>query len=83
MSDRDESAVEVPNGMLAKFRYSITNLWDRFGQQDQIGIALAVNMLLTVFGILVYIWTDGILAFIGAVWGVLHVLAIIKWVAGL
>jgi len=79
----DESAVEVPNSTLAKLRYAITNLWDRFGQQEQIGIALAANLLFTVFGILLYIGTDGLLAFIGAVWAILHVLAILKWAVGL
>jgi len=74
---------DIPNSTLAKLRYAITNLWDRFGQQDRIGIALAVNMLFTVCGILVYSWADGLIAFAGAVWAILHVLAILKWVVGL
>jgi hypothetical protein len=74
---------DIPNSTLAKLRYAITNLWDRFGQQDRIGIALAVNLLFTVCGILVYSWGSGLVAFAGAVWAILHVLAILKWVVGL
>jgi hypothetical protein len=73
----------APDSSLGKLKFAITNLWDRFGQQDQIGVALAINMLFTVFGILVYIWAEGWIAFIGAVWAILHVIAVVKWFIGL
>jgi len=79
----DESAVEVPNSTLAKLRYSITNLWEDYGRQEQIGIAFAVNVGLTIIGTAIYATADGWIAFAGAVWAILHVLAIIKWVVGL
>jgi len=74
---------DIPNGTLAKLRYSITNLWDEYGNEESIPVALFINLLFTAVGVGIYLWFDGLVAFAGAVWAILHVLAILKWVVGL
>ena len=41
---------------------------------------LAINLLIAAPGAVVWYYTDGLLAFVGAVWVLLNVLPIVKWV---
>lgn len=68
---------------LYHLRESITNLWEEFGQTESALLGLAINTSLTLVGVAVYLTTDGLLAFAGAVWAILHILAIARWGANL
>lgn len=68
----------IPDGKLNKLTYSIGNLWEDFGQSDSLLLATAVNVALGALGLAVYLVADGIVAFAGAVWAILHALAIVR-----
>jgi hypothetical protein len=83
MSDRDESAVEVPNSTLAKLKFSITNLWDEYGNTGSLVGDLFIQLLTAASGITIYLLFDGYVGFAGVVLAILPLLAILKWVVGL
>lgn len=68
----------IPDGKLNTLTYAIRNLWEDFGQSDSLLLATAVNVALGALGLAVYLVVDGVVAFVGAVWAILHALAIIR-----
>lgn len=82
MTGEEELEDTMPTG-LDQLQYVIGNLWDEFGSTESPLLGLTINLGLTAIGVLVYSQTTGVVAFLGAVWAILHVLAIGKWVIGL
>lgn len=62
---------------------SISNLVSEFGSTDNVQLATALNVTLGLVGVGVWWATTGIPSFVGAVWAILHFLAIFRWVMGL
>jgi len=82
MSDEDEE-YDMPTGRVAQLQYSISNLIEDFGQTDSIGLGLVINLVMVGLGIVVWAAFSGLVAFVGAVFAIVHILAIVKWVLGL
>jgi len=82
MSDEDEE-YDMPTGRVAQLQYSISNLIEDFGQTDSIGLGLVINLFMVAMGIVIWAAFSGLVAFAGAVFAILHILAIVKWVLGL
>lgn len=68
---------------LDDLRHSVTNLWHEFGSTENVQLATALNVALGLVGVGVWWATTGIPSFLGAVWAILHFLAIFRWVMGL
>lgn len=79
MSDQNKLAEKLPHNL----RVSITNLWDQLGQSQNILIGLLVNLSLAMTGVAIYLLTSGLVAYAGAVWAIINLIGIVKWVFGL
>jgi hypothetical protein len=80
--DLDDEAGRPSVTSWAGLRYSIQSLWSDFGNTDSVGLGLVINLGLAAVGVLIYASTSGWLQFAGAVWAILNVLGIVKWVFG-
>lgn len=65
---------------LANLRQAARNLVHDFGSTQHWLLGMTVNIAGTLLGIGVWYAADGWLGFLGAVWAILHILAIGKWV---
>jgi len=83
MTDDENPYADRPDGKLNQLQYSISNLWDEFGNVDSVGVGLVVNLGLALIGVVIYWQTTGLVAVAGAIWAILNLLGIIKWVLGL
>lgn len=75
-----DDEIEMPDGRLARLQYSITNLWDQFGNVDSIQLGIVINVGVGLLGLLLYALTDGWLAVAGIAWFVLNVFPVLRWV---
>jgi hypothetical protein len=85
MTSEETEDVDVDTPSLtsvAGLRYSIQNLWSDFGNTDSVSLGLVINLGLAAIGVLIYAFGSGWVAFVGAVWAILNVLGIVKWVFG-
>lgn len=79
MTSSEEYDDPTPNG-LEQIRFVVGNLWEDFGSTSSALFGLAINVALGSLGVLVYALADGVLAFAGIVWALIHVFAIVSWV---
>lgn len=80
--DLDDEAGRPSVTSWGGLRYSVQNLWSDFGNTDSVGLGLVINLGLAAVGVLIYAFGSGWVAFVGAVWAILNVLGIVKWVFG-
>jgi len=85
MSDEDTQTPYdgMPGGKIAQLRYSISNLWDDFGQTDSLSLALIINTGMILLGLLVFLAFDGCASYVGGVWALFNAYPIVQWVFGL
>jgi len=80
MTDRNTLVEKLPHNL----QVSITNLWDKLGQSQNILVGLAINLLLALTGVAVVLWfSNPVISAVGAGWAAINLLGIIKWVFGL
>jgi len=80
MSDRNTLVEKLPHNL----QVSITNLWDKLGQSQNIIVGLLVNLSLAATGVaVILLFNDPVISAIGASWAILNLTGIIKWVFGL
>jgi len=80
MSEPDEPAEWTQYSRLGQLRYSISNLLDDFGHTDSLGFGTVINSSMVLAGVGVYVGLSGWLSYVGAVWALVHVVAIVKGV---
>jgi len=76
----DDSDFDVPTRKRDRLTQSISNLWAEFGTVDSVSLGLVVNLGLALIGVVIWWQTTGLVAFAGAVWAILNLAGIIKWV---
>jgi len=80
MSEADDPAEWTQYGRLGQVRYSVSNLLDEFGHTDSLGFGAVVNTAMVLLGAGVYWGLSGWVSYVGAVWALIHVVAIVKGV---
>lgn len=84
MSDNSEEyEASIPSGKRAQLEQSIHNLVEWHGRTDSMLFGLLVNLGLALVGVIVYLYADGVVAYAGAVWSLVNLFGIIKWVFNL
>jgi len=73
MTDEDT----IPTGKLARLRYSISNLKTEFANTDNLVVGTLINLTLALLGIAVFLMFDPWLSYVGTVWAIMHVAAIV------
>lgn len=83
MTNDDNPYRDAPDGKLARLRYSISTLWEGFGNVDSVGLGIVINCGLAALGVVVFVATSGLLSYAGAVWAILNIAPVVQWVLGL
>lgn len=83
MTENESDYADAPDGKLNQLKYSVTNLWDELGNTDTIGLGFIVNGSMILLGLVVFLATDGLVSYAGAVWAIFNSYPIIQWVFGL
>lgn len=77
MSD-DEA---IPTGKLAQLKYSVSNLWDEFGNVDNLVTGTLINLAIGLPGLAGWLMIDHWLSVVGLLWFLMHVVAIVHgWI---
>lgn len=64
---------------LEQVRYSVSNLFDSFGEAS-VGVGLLVSIGLAAPGLFVWLQFDGVVAIVGLLWAIINLLGPVKWV---
>jgi hypothetical protein len=83
MTENESDYADAPDGKFNQLKYSVTNLWDEFGNTDSLGFAFVVNTAMILLGVVVFLTFDGLVSYAGAVWAIFNSYPIIQWVFGL
>jgi len=68
----------IPTGKLAQLRLSIQNLKTEFANTDNMVAGTLINLTLALPGIAIYlVFDEWYIAYVGAVWAILHLAAIV------
>lgn len=83
MTDDDSDFADMPSGRRARLQYSISNLWDQFGNVDNVALGLTINIGLASLGLIAFVLGDGLVAWAGIAWAILNGYPLIQWALGL
>lgn len=79
----EEDGVSIPAGKRAQFEQSLRYNLENLGRTDNPWLGLFVNLTLAATGVAIYYHTTGLVAYAGAVWALINLFGIIKWVFNL
>lgn len=65
---------------LAGLRYSISNLFHKFGHVESVQLGAVINLGLAAIGIVVFLAASGWLSYLGAGFAALNLYPIVEWV---
>lgn len=80
MTDQDSDFQDMPTGRTARLKYSISNLWDQWGNVDNEWLGAVINVGLAMFGVVAFVFGSGLVSWAGAAWAVLNLVPVIQWV---